>query len=138
MHNYNCRVAQVHNGKTEQCILRVCPLDSRQFSLWTFDMVAELRFRTLAERDETIMEDTILNKENEEELNNTVRLHVHMTDDNTIAMMGKMNIKLPMPTRFNGKNPQFNEWAGEVNYLGLPHNPLRALRRLHGRLHKIG
>eukprot|EP00971_Amphidinium_carterae_P191614 3802354-Amphidinium_carterae.1 len=29
-------------------------------------------------------------------------------------MMGKMNIKLPMPTQFDGKNPQFHEWSGEV------------------------
>eukprot|EP00971_Amphidinium_carterae_P214087 4248637-Amphidinium_carterae.1 len=29
--------------------------------------------------------------------------------------MGRMNIKLPTPTQFDGKNPHFNEWAGEVN-----------------------
>eukprot|EP00971_Amphidinium_carterae_P232070 4605559-Amphidinium_carterae.1 len=29
-------------------------------------------------------------------------------------MMGRMNTKLPTPTQFDGKNPQFNEWAGEV------------------------
>eukprot|EP00971_Amphidinium_carterae_P154763 3068574-Amphidinium_carterae.2 len=58
----------------------------------------------------TIIEDNILDKENEDELNNKVRLHVQMTDDNTIAMMGKMNIKL-------GRRGQ-----------GLPHKPQRALR----------
>eukprot|EP00971_Amphidinium_carterae_P064478 1277265-Amphidinium_carterae.1 len=85
-------------------------------------MVAELRLQTIAERDGTIIEDNILNKENEDELNNTVRLHVHMTDDNTIAMMGKMNIKLPTPTQFDGKNPQFNQWTGEVKVYLTIHN----------------
>eukprot|EP00971_Amphidinium_carterae_P125259 2481940-Amphidinium_carterae.2 len=28
--------------------------------------------------------------------------------------MGKMNIKLPTRTQFDGNNPQFNEWAGEL------------------------
>eukprot|EP00971_Amphidinium_carterae_P146773 2908808-Amphidinium_carterae.2 len=33
-----------------------------------------------------------------------------------------MNIKLPSPTQFDGRYPQFNEWAGEVKaYLGV-HN----------------
>eukprot|EP00971_Amphidinium_carterae_P100736 1993008-Amphidinium_carterae.2 len=35
------------------------------------------------------------------------------TRDNTIGMTQKMNINLPTPTQFDGKNPQFNEWAGE-------------------------
>eukprot|EP00971_Amphidinium_carterae_P219341 4354220-Amphidinium_carterae.1 len=48
-------------------------------------MVAELRIRTIAERDETVIEDNILNEENEDELNNPVRLHVHMTDQTTYA-----------------------------------------------------
>eukprot|EP00971_Amphidinium_carterae_P287626 5709728-Amphidinium_carterae.1 len=29
-------------------------------------------------------------------------------------MMQKMNIKLPSPTQFDRRYPQFNEWAGEV------------------------
>eukprot|EP00971_Amphidinium_carterae_P040963 804617-Amphidinium_carterae.1 len=36
------------------------------------------------------------------------------TKDNTVGMMQKMNIKLPTPTQFDGRNPQFNEWAGVV------------------------
>eukprot|EP00971_Amphidinium_carterae_P120354 2384759-Amphidinium_carterae.2 len=120
MHSYNCCVVQVHNEQKEHCVLRVSPPNSRKFL--TFDMVAEFRIQTIAERDETITEDNILDKENEDELSNTVRLHVHMTDDNTIAMMGKMNIKLPTPTQFDGKNPQFNEWAGEVKAYLTIHN----------------
>eukprot|EP00971_Amphidinium_carterae_P155161 3076865-Amphidinium_carterae.1 len=30
--------------------------------------------------------------------------------DNTIGILGKLNVKLPMPTKFDGKNPQFREW----------------------------
>eukprot|EP00971_Amphidinium_carterae_P345386 6486315-Amphidinium_carterae.1 len=33
-----------------------------------------------------------------------------------------MNIKLPAPTQFDGKNPQFNEWAGEVKAYVTTHN----------------
>eukprot|EP00971_Amphidinium_carterae_P042605 837697-Amphidinium_carterae.1 len=35
------------------------------------------------------------------------------TDDVTVRMI-KMNIKLPNLTLFDGKSPQFNEWAEEV------------------------
>eukprot|EP00971_Amphidinium_carterae_P064611 1280263-Amphidinium_carterae.1 len=65
-------------------------------------------------------------------------IHVHNTSENAIAMMGKMNIKLHTPTQFGGKNPQFNEWVVGRKGQGLPHNPQRALRGLHGRVHQIG
>eukprot|EP00971_Amphidinium_carterae_P330669 6463831-Amphidinium_carterae.5 len=47
--------------------------------------------------------------------------HVHKTTNNTIAMIQKMNIKLPTPTQLDGKHPQFNEWAREVK--AYPHDP---------------
>eukprot|EP00971_Amphidinium_carterae_P079188 1566788-Amphidinium_carterae.1 len=43
-------------------------------------------------------------------------------DDNTLGMMGKMNIKLPTPTQSERKKPQFNEWAGEVKAYLTIHN----------------
>eukprot|EP00971_Amphidinium_carterae_P232121 4606404-Amphidinium_carterae.1 len=83
----------------------------------TFDTVAELRV-TIAERDETIIEENIFDNDDKNGLNNnTVRLHVHKTNDNTVAMMGKMSIKLPTPTQFDGKNPQFNEKINSQQYL---------------------
>eukprot|EP00971_Amphidinium_carterae_P112338 2225101-Amphidinium_carterae.1 len=37
-------------------------------------------------------------------------------------MMRKMTIKLPAPTQFDARHPQFYEWAGEVKtYLSI-HN----------------
>eukprot|EP00971_Amphidinium_carterae_P076152 1504072-Amphidinium_carterae.3 len=36
--------------------------------------------------------------------------------------MGKMNIKLPTPTRFDGRNSKFNEWAGDVKAYLTIHN----------------
>eukprot|EP00971_Amphidinium_carterae_P194757 3864702-Amphidinium_carterae.1 len=34
--------------------------------------------------------------------------------------MQKISIKLPSPTQFDGRYPQFNEWAGEVKaYIGV-------------------
>eukprot|EP00971_Amphidinium_carterae_P101788 2014611-Amphidinium_carterae.1 len=43
-------------------------------------------------------------------------------DEWTVSTLGKMNIKLPSPTRFNGRYPQLNEWSSEVKaYLGV-HN----------------
>eukprot|EP00971_Amphidinium_carterae_P132875 2631243-Amphidinium_carterae.1 len=59
---------------------------------------------------------------------------VYNTKNNTIGMMQKMNIKLltptsascqhnpkkNTPTQFDGKNPQFYEWAGDVkSYLSI-------------------
>eukprot|EP00971_Amphidinium_carterae_P005860 115856-Amphidinium_carterae.1 len=42
--------------------------------------------------------------------------------EKTIGMMQKTNIKLPSPTKFDGRYPQFNEWSGEVKaYIGV-HN----------------
>eukprot|EP00971_Amphidinium_carterae_P194759 3864710-Amphidinium_carterae.1 len=37
-------------------------------------------------------------------------------------MMGKMNIKLPMPTQFDKKITQLNEWAGEEKVYLTIHN----------------
>eukprot|EP00971_Amphidinium_carterae_P280633 5571070-Amphidinium_carterae.1 len=43
------------------------------------------------------------------------------TEELTIAML-KMNIKLPTPTVYDGKSPQFNEWADESkSYLTFHH-----------------
>eukprot|EP00971_Amphidinium_carterae_P257191 5105949-Amphidinium_carterae.2 len=55
-----------------------------------------------------------------EDKQQTLRL-CRETDDVTIAMM-KMNIKLPTPTQYDGKSPQFNEWAGEVKAYLTIHN----------------
>eukprot|EP00971_Amphidinium_carterae_P280882 5576363-Amphidinium_carterae.1 len=43
------------------------------------------------------------------------------TNDETIGMI-KMNLKLPTPTQYDGKSPQFNEWAGEVKAHLTVHN----------------
>eukprot|EP00971_Amphidinium_carterae_P149269 2959592-Amphidinium_carterae.1 len=43
------------------------------------------------------------------------------TDDKTVHMI-KMNIKLPNLTLFDGKSPQFNEWAEEVKSYLTVHN----------------
>eukprot|EP00971_Amphidinium_carterae_P190477 3780263-Amphidinium_carterae.2 len=51
-----------------------------------------------------------------------VTFHIHKTTSNTIGMMGRMNIKLPTPTQFDGRFPQFNEWAGEVKAYLTIHN----------------
>eukprot|EP00971_Amphidinium_carterae_P035728 703173-Amphidinium_carterae.2 len=42
-------------------------------------------------------------------------LRRYRNNDNTIGTLGKMTVKLPMPTQFDGRNPQFREWIGEVN-----------------------
>eukprot|EP00971_Amphidinium_carterae_P132897 2631711-Amphidinium_carterae.1 len=34
-------------------------------------------------------------------------LHIYR-DDNIVGMLGKMSVKLPMPTHFDGRNPQFS------------------------------
>eukprot|EP00971_Amphidinium_carterae_P019416 382190-Amphidinium_carterae.2 len=67
-------------------------------------MVAELRLI----RRETTIADNNFSNENKIEENNTVTLQVHVIDDNTVGMMGRMNIKLPTPTQLGGKSPQFN------------------------------
>eukprot|EP00971_Amphidinium_carterae_P131405 2602654-Amphidinium_carterae.1 len=55
-----------------------------------------------------------------EYMQQTLRL-CNETEEVTIAMM-KMNIKLPTPTMYDGKSPQFNEWAEEVkSYFTVHH-----------------
>eukprot|EP00971_Amphidinium_carterae_P078027 1543834-Amphidinium_carterae.1 len=53
-----------------------------------------------------------------------------------MAMMGNMNIKLPMPTQFDGRNPQFNKWAGEVKAYLTIHN-VHITWGLEGRLRQV-
>eukprot|EP00971_Amphidinium_carterae_P286191 5682637-Amphidinium_carterae.2 len=36
--------------------------------------------------------------------------------------MGRMSVKLPMPTQLDGRNPQFREWSGEVRAYVMIHN----------------
>eukprot|EP00971_Amphidinium_carterae_P127083 2517709-Amphidinium_carterae.1 len=52
-------------------------------------------------------------------------LNIYRMEEGTVFMLGKMNIKLPSPTQFDGRYPQSNEWSarsGEVKaYLGV-HN----------------
>eukprot|EP00971_Amphidinium_carterae_P027832 548678-Amphidinium_carterae.1 len=43
------------------------------------------------------------------------------TEEMTVAMI-KMNLKLPTPTLYDGKSPQFNEWAEEVRSYLTVHN----------------
>eukprot|EP00971_Amphidinium_carterae_P254016 5042764-Amphidinium_carterae.1 len=49
---------------------------------------------------------------------------LRMYDENKEATVGmlKMNIKLPIPTQYDGKTPQFNEWEGEVKAYLTVHN----------------
>eukprot|EP00971_Amphidinium_carterae_P222675 4419275-Amphidinium_carterae.1 len=63
------------------------------------------------------MEETMENNEYKQQ---TLRL-CDETDEVTIAML-KMNIKLPTPTMYDGKSPQFNEWAKEVKTYLTVHN----------------
>eukprot|EP00971_Amphidinium_carterae_P269520 5346615-Amphidinium_carterae.1 len=49
-----------------------------------------------------------------------VRMHSEYKEG-TIRML-KMNIKLPTPTQYDGKTPQFNEWAEEVKSYLTVHN----------------
>eukprot|EP00971_Amphidinium_carterae_P062518 1237589-Amphidinium_carterae.1 len=49
-------------------------------------------------------------------------LNIYEMEEGTVFMLGKMNLKLPSPTQFYVRYPQFNEWAVEVKaYLGV-HN----------------
>eukprot|EP00971_Amphidinium_carterae_P148455 2943284-Amphidinium_carterae.1 len=41
-------------------------------------------------------------------------MNIYVMKDSTVGIMQKMNIKLPSPTQFDGRYPQFYEWAGEV------------------------
>eukprot|EP00971_Amphidinium_carterae_P008023 158709-Amphidinium_carterae.1 len=50
--------------------------------------------------------------EHSEYMTQTLRL-CSETNEMTVHMI-KMNIKLPNPTVYDGKSPQFNEWAEEV------------------------
>eukprot|EP00971_Amphidinium_carterae_P348261 6490407-Amphidinium_carterae.2 len=43
-------------------------------------------------------------------------------ENKTIGMMQKMNIKLPSPTKFDGRYPQFYEWAEKVKAYLSVHN----------------
>eukprot|EP00971_Amphidinium_carterae_P312916 6218539-Amphidinium_carterae.6 len=105
-----------------------------------FDMVAELAFtmrgttKREIEKNNEIEEESKENKQNmyndedkdidaydktEEKMQT---LNIYEMDKGTISVLGKMNIKLPSPTLFDGRYPQFNEWAGEVKaYMGV-HN----------------
>eukprot|EP00971_Amphidinium_carterae_P278726 5533192-Amphidinium_carterae.1 len=95
-----------------------------------FDMVAGLALtmrETTEERD--IEENNEIERENEENLdtryNNVNKdndeddineeemqtLNIYKMEKGTIGMMQKINIKLPSPTKFDGRYPQFNEWA---------------------------
>eukprot|EP00971_Amphidinium_carterae_P310649 6172841-Amphidinium_carterae.1 len=44
-----------------------------------------------------------------------------MIIEETIGMI-KMNLKLPTPTQYDKKSPQFNKWAGEVKSYLTVHN----------------
>eukprot|EP00971_Amphidinium_carterae_P227295 4508204-Amphidinium_carterae.1 len=66
--------------------------------------------------------------ENNDEYDNSEEemqtLNIYEMVKGTISMMGKLNIKLPSPTQFDGRYPQFNEWSGDQNihtYIGV-HN----------------
>eukprot|EP00971_Amphidinium_carterae_P340199 6478406-Amphidinium_carterae.2 len=100
-----------------------------------FDMVAELAF-TMRKTTEWDSEDKIdeieeENKENKDKMYNDENkdigeydkneeemqtLNIYEMEKGTISMLGKMNIKLPSPTQFDGCCPQFNEWAGQDKY----------------------
>eukprot|EP00971_Amphidinium_carterae_P085671 1695376-Amphidinium_carterae.1 len=55
-----------------------------------------------------------------EHMQQTLRLCNEM-EEMTIAMI-KMNIKLPTPTMYDGKSPQFNEWSEVVRSCLTVHN----------------
>eukprot|EP00971_Amphidinium_carterae_P018574 366481-Amphidinium_carterae.1 len=53
------------------------------------------------------------NKETEKDSEYDQTMRFCSETDEMTAHMIKMNIKLPNPTAFDGRNPQFNEWAEE-------------------------
>eukprot|EP00971_Amphidinium_carterae_P206088 4090113-Amphidinium_carterae.1 len=55
-----------------------------------------------------------------EDMEQVVRLCSEIKDMTVNKL--KMNIKLPMPSQYDGKTPQFNEWAGEVKAYLMVHN----------------
>eukprot|EP00971_Amphidinium_carterae_P023830 469794-Amphidinium_carterae.1 len=62
------------------------------------------------------------NDEYDEEQEDMQTLNIYKMENRTIGMMQKMNIKFPSRTQFDGRYPQFYEWAGEVKaYLSI-HN----------------
>eukprot|EP00971_Amphidinium_carterae_P238458 4733863-Amphidinium_carterae.1 len=62
------------------------------------------------------------NDEYDEEQEEMQTLNTYRMENRTIGMMQKMNIKLPSPTQFDGRSPQFSEWAGEVKAYLSVHN----------------
>eukprot|EP00971_Amphidinium_carterae_P107759 2133876-Amphidinium_carterae.1 len=50
--------------------------------------------------------------ENDKNGENMQALNIYEMEKGTISMLNKMNIKLPIPTQFDGRYPRFNEWAG--------------------------
>eukprot|EP00971_Amphidinium_carterae_P084760 1677464-Amphidinium_carterae.1 len=122
-----------HNAKgfvTRQCI----PVSEHLEKFWTivrsnFDMVAELAFTMRVTTEREIEEngeiDDIKNKTRKTRTKCTTRktrtltnmtimkkikqaMNIYEMEEGTISMLGKMNIKLPSPTQFDGRYPQFN------------------------------
>eukprot|EP00971_Amphidinium_carterae_P203835 4045359-Amphidinium_carterae.3 len=60
--------------------------------------------------------------EYDKEQENMQTMIIYNTENKTIGMMQNMNIKLPSPTQFDGRYPQFYEWAGEVKAYFSVHN----------------
>eukprot|EP00971_Amphidinium_carterae_P131816 2610912-Amphidinium_carterae.4 len=97
-------------------------------------MVAERAFtmketteREIEEYDETeeiekVNKDKKYSKENKDIVNyddneeDRQTMNIYEMEEGTIFMLGKMNIKLPSPTQFDGHYPRFNECAGETSW----------------------
>eukprot|EP00971_Amphidinium_carterae_P037661 740727-Amphidinium_carterae.2 len=60
------------------------------------------------------MNDENIKDNHEYKQEETQTMMAYETENNTIGMMQKMNIKLPTPTQFDGRHPQFYEWTGKV------------------------
>eukprot|EP00971_Amphidinium_carterae_P091371 1808773-Amphidinium_carterae.1 len=113
--------------KDVQCTMKdiLSPV-SRQYTMvciTQFDMAAKLwlamtSLTSMTERGDTIIDDNIFDNDDEKKDNSTI-LHAHKTKDNTIGMMGQMNIKLPTPTQFD-QEPTIQRVSRRGQ--SLPHN----------------
>eukprot|EP00971_Amphidinium_carterae_P023780 468891-Amphidinium_carterae.1 len=87
------------------------PLDNRQVDSLQLTKLRTIKDESVFDNDEywRVMHNNMVTTIRKD----SVTFHIHKTTSNTIGMMGRMNTKLPTPTQFDGRSPQFNEWAGE-------------------------
>eukprot|EP00971_Amphidinium_carterae_P005119 102160-Amphidinium_carterae.1 len=84
--------------------------------------IDELDNMEKSNKDKMYNEENVSNDMYDNDVEEMQTLNIYEMKEGAISMMGKMALKLPSPTQFDGCYPQFNEWSGEVKaYLGV-HN----------------